>query len=118
MANTDLIRFIKEARKRGFEDYEIRSPLSKEGWSSNAVEEAFNYLDSRIKSGSKMRVVVNLNKKVYAIVDRRARKNLLSVEEQFEDIVRRSAATTKVRKIGNEKIDDLLVSIFSRKKAK
>ena len=116
MANTDLVRFIKEARRRGFEDYEIRTPLLKQGWPDEEVEKAFDEVDKKQYSGNKIRLVIRLDKKVYNIIDKRAKKNLLSAEEQVEDIIRRSASITKIKKIDNEKIDDLLVSIFSRKK--
>ena len=118
MINSDLIRFIKEARKRGFEDYEIRIPLVKEGWPKSDIELAFKEIDKKQYSGGKIRLVINLNNKIYSVINKRAKKNLLSVEEQIEDIVRHSASTTKIRKPGNEKIDDLLVAIFSRKKKK
>jgi len=29
--NADLVKFIKEARRREFDDYEIRAPLLKQG---------------------------------------------------------------------------------------
>ena len=115
MANKDLVKFIKEARKRGFEDYEIRTPLLKQGWSDKLVEEAFNSIDSegRDRKG-KIGVRIYLDSKVYDVVKKRAKRNLLEVEEQIEDIIRRSAVNVKLKRVENEKIDDLLVSVFSR----
>src|SRR3989344_179326 len=49
MANKDIVKFIKEARKRGFENHEIKTPLLKQGWSDKLVEEAFNSIDSEGK---------------------------------------------------------------------
>jgi hypothetical protein len=121
MANSDLIKFIKEARKRGFDDYQIRAPLIKEGWPNEEIESAFKEIkDKREKeySGAKIQIRVNLDKKVYDILDKRAKKNLLSAEEQAEDIIRRSSALSLKRTPQTEKIDDLLVGIFSRKKRK
>ena len=46
--NKELIRFIKEARRRGFDDYEIRVPLIKEGWNSEDVEKAFDSMKRKI----------------------------------------------------------------------
>ena len=117
MANKDLVKFIKEARRRGFEDYEIREPLLKKGWPSGLIEEAFDSVDS-VVSSSKGKIVVKiyLDSKVYDVVRRRAKRNLLGIEEQIEDIIRRSAVNLKIKKLENEKIDDLLVSIFSRSK--
>ena len=40
-ANTKLVSFIKEARKRGFDDFQIREPLLKKGWPSEEIEKAF-----------------------------------------------------------------------------
>ena len=41
-----LIDFIKEARKRGFDDFQIRNPLLKQGWNPEEVEEGKTYLDN------------------------------------------------------------------------
>ena len=49
MANKDIVKFIKGARERGFEDYEIRTPLLKQGWSDKLVGEAFYSIDSEGK---------------------------------------------------------------------
>jgi len=126
-SNPDLIKFIKEARRRGFEDSEIRNPLLKQGWPRNEIESAFNEIkkqtgkrgkSKREYSGAKVQLRINLDKKVYAILDRRARKNLLSAEEQAEDIIRRSAAISLKRVPKEERLDDLLVSLFSRKRRK
>lgn len=114
--NKDLIRFIKEARKRGFDDYDIRTPLIKQGWPKDEIGSAFGSLKEKSFSGAKIQLKINLDKRVYKILDIRARKNLLSVEEQVEDIVRRSASLSQSKKPKSEKLDDLLVGIFSRKK--
>jgi hypothetical protein len=118
MTNSDLIKFINEARRRGFDDFQIRTPLLKKGWPESEVDAAFEEIKRKQKeySGAKVQVKVNLDKKVYNILDRRAKKNLLSVEEQAEDIIRRSAAISLKRIPKAEKIDDLLVSLFSRKR--
>jgi hypothetical protein len=118
MANLSLIKFIKEARNRGFDDFQIRSPLLKKGWPESEVSAAFEEIKVREKeySGAKVQLKINLDKKVYNILDKRAKKNLLSAEEQAEDIIRRSAALSLKRTPKAEKMDDLLVSLFSRKR--
>jgi hypothetical protein len=121
MVNQDLIRFIKEARNRSFEDFEIRAPLIKVGWPKDEIELAFEELKKKQEkqfSGAKVQIKISLDKKVYKILDSRARKNILSIEEQVEDIIRRSAVLSLKKQPKAEKIDDLLVGIFSRKKKK
>ncbi len=113
MVNQDLVKFIKEAKKRGFSEREIREPLEKQGWSEAEIDNAFKVV---LKQRGKYQVTITLDEGVLKVIERRAKHNLLSMEEQIEDIVRRSAVTTKVKKLGPEKIDDLLVSIFSRRR--
>lgn len=62
-------------------------------------------------------ITINLDEDVRKIISRRAGKNLLSLREQIEDILRKSAVRTK-NKPGYRgiKIDDVLVSAFSRDK--
>jgi hypothetical protein len=116
MANKDLIKFIKEARKRGFDDYEIREPLLKKGWSSLDIEKAFEKLNPKPDYKCKNQVTLFLDSKLMALIEKRAKKNMLKVNEQIEDILRRSCVNQKSKTKTPEKIDDLLVSIFSRKK--
>ena len=62
-------------------------------------------------------ITINLDEDVRKIISRRAGKNLLSLREQIEDILRKSAVRTK-NKPGYRgiKIDDRLVAAFSRDK--
>ena len=111
----DLIKYIVEARKRGFSDIKIKAPLYEKGWLEKDVEKAFNSL----KVENRINVEITLPESIVKIVEKRAKKNMLSLEEQIEDIVRRSAVNALNKKVvGPEKIDDLLVSIFSRRKRK
>jgi len=63
------------------------------------------------------KLTINIDEDVKKIISKRASKNLLTLREQIEDILRKSAVRTKLgtsyRKI---KIDDKLVAIFSREK--
>ena len=109
-----LIKFIVEARKRGFSDREIKTPLVEKGWLERDIDKAFESLN---KIERKIRIEISLQESVLKIIEKRAKKNLLSFEEQIEDIIRRSAVNVKFKKFpGPEKIDDLLVSIFSRRR--
>jgi len=116
--NTDLIKFIKEARKRGFDDYTIRTPLLKQGWPESEVECAFNALKKKAREhiSFKNKVVIYLNNDLLKMIDKRAKKNMLTLPEQVEDILRRSCLSMKKKPLISGKIDDLLVSIFSRQK--
>jgi hypothetical protein len=116
--NTDLIKFIKEARKRGFDDYTIRTPLLKQGWPESEVECTFNALKRKAREhlSFKNKVVIYLNNELLKMLDKRAKKNMLTLPEQIEDTLRRSCISMKKKPIISGKIDDLLVSIFSRQK--
>ncbi|MBS3071277.1 hypothetical protein J4407_03180 [Candidatus Pacearchaeota archaeon] len=60
-------------------------------------------------------ITIDIDDKVYKVLSRRAKKNLMTVREQAEDIIRRSAANFK-KSSPEDKIDDTLVSVFSRNK--
>ena len=53
---------------------------------------------------------------VKKIISKRAKKNLLSLREQIEDILRKSAVRTKTGTSTTIKVDDTLVYAFSREK--
>lgn len=112
--NKELAEFIKEARERGFSDMEIKEPLIGKGWNMAEVEKALKTIGGG--PGYKNKVCFYMDDEVYAVIRKRAKKNLLTVEEQVEDIVRRSAVNARGIKREEEKLDDLLVSVFSRKK--
>ena len=113
MITPELLKFVEEARKRGFNDSEIAKPLIKEGWKKEDVKEALRSVPSY---KYKEKVTVYLDANVMKIVEQRAKKNFLTVEEQIEDIVRRSSINLRKMSKPPENIDDLFVSIFSRRK--
>ncbi len=116
MENQALIKFVREARKRGFDDYEIRKPLLDNGWPEEEVRKAFDLLkESQVY---KNQVCIYLDNEVLKTIEKRAKRNLLSVNEQVEDIVRRSAVNAHSKPAQPEKLDDLLVTLFSRKTKK
>ncbi len=61
-------------------------------------------------------ITVSIDEKVKKILEKRAKKNLMSLREQAEDIIRRSAANYKLGMQTNVKVDDRLVEIFSKNK--
>ena len=115
MVNKKLTAFIKEARKRGFGDMTIRNALVKHGWSVVDVEEAFLSLKEKYKFRNQ--VTLFLDTEVLELLEKRADKNMFTISEQIEDILRRSTISQKNKKksVYDEKLDDTLLSVFSRK---
>ena len=114
MVNKALVNFVKEARKRGFDDFQIREPLIKEGWANDKIEEAFAYLKPRYKFKNK--VSLFLDSELLKRLQKRADKNLFTLPEQIEDILRRSALNLRKKTAKEEKVDDKFITYFSRKR--
>lgn len=106
----ELIKFISEARRRGFSDVEIKEPLIKQGWSIKKIEEAFSKLNKETRD----KVCIYLDTDLLDALNKRAKKNYFNLPEQIEDILRRSCLNLKKNKT-SEKLDDTLLTIFSRK---
>ena len=117
MVNQKLLKFIKTSRERGFDDYQIRKPLLKHGWPEDEVKEAFNSLRHK-EYDLKNKVCVFLSDDLLAKIEKRAEKNLFTIHEQIEDILRRSTINTSKKTFKEEKLDDRLVALFSRKNRK
>jgi len=62
-----------------------------------------------------MKLTISLDEDEVKILRRRANKNLLTLREQVEDIIRRSCVRSGKGYI-RFKVDDKLVGIFSREK--
>jgi len=128
MEITEYISFIKESRKRGFEDLTIRNALIAKGWPENEIESAFKLIDKdkkeqyfRDKGVEKIeiknRISIFLDNELIEALEKRAKKNMLILSEQIEDILRRSTLNQKGKKSAiSEKLDDTLVGVFSRKR--
>ena len=131
--NPEVVNFIIECRKRGFEDYEIRIELVEHGWPLNEVQAAFEEVKNEEEKKLKKKVVrenktvyvyknsmtVHLSEEVFKLIEKRARKNILTSEEQVEDIIRRSCVNTKKSSAeAADKVDDLFLKLFSRKSTK
>lgn len=113
MANKKLVEFIKEARKRKFKDARIEKALIGHGWKRDDVEKAFDYLAPKYEGENQ--VTLFLSDELLEALEKRANKSMLTVSEQIEDILRRSTINKK-KTTSESKLDDALVSIFSRKK--
>ena len=63
-----------------------------------------------------MKITISLDEEEIKILKRRAKKNLLTLKEQVEDIVRRSCVSSRKR-LGYKKVKvEKIVGIFSREK--
>lgn len=116
MANHDLIRFIKEARRRGFDDLKIQEALLSNGWQLHKIEEGFAALKPSVHFKNKIELY--LDSDVLKLLHKRAKRNMLTISEQIEDILRRSVINTQHTTHPKEKLDDMLVGLFSRKTRK
>lgn len=115
MANQELVNFIKEARKRGFGDGDVRKALLNHGWPLAEIEKAFSYLAP--KYVNKNQVTLFLSDELMKILEKRAKKNMFTISEQIEDILRRSTINlSKKKSVYDEKLDDKLVGLFSRRR--
>ena len=63
-----------------------------------------------------MKLTINLDEEEQEILEKRAKKNLLSLTEQVEDIIRRSCVNTGKSSASQIKVDDKIVHIISREK--
>lgn len=110
-----LTDFITEARKRGFPDLRIKEALLDKGWKIEKIDSAFESLMPKFKS--KNQISIFLSDDLLATLNKRAKKNMQTISEQIEDIIRKSCVTYKGgTSTSNEKLDDRLVGIFSRKR--
>ena len=110
---TTLIEFIKEARKRGFSDLAIRRALIEKGWQISQIEPAFEKINPEFNL--KNQICIFLSGELIDKLEKRAKKNMFTISEQIEDILRRSCLGIKPTKT-DEKLDDTLVGLFSRKR--
>jgi len=113
---SQLTKFIKEARNRGYDDLQIKEILMKHSWPVDEIENGFSKLKPKYKFKNKVSIFLDTD--LLKIIEKRAKKNLFAIPEQIEDILRRSCIRTKNMKAESEKLDDMLITLFSRKKRK
>jgi len=62
-------------------------------------------------------ITIYIDEDVKKIISKRAKTNLLTLREQIEDILRKSAVRTKSsKKYMTIKVDDKLIAVFSRER--
>ncbi len=108
-----LNQFIQQARNRGFSDLQIRNALIENNWPVSQIEASFQKLNPKFKL--KNQICIFLSQELIQKLEKRAKKNMFTISEQIEDILRRSCIGLK-KTSQEEKLDDTLVSLFSRKK--
>jgi hypothetical protein len=60
-------------------------------------------------------ITITIDDEAKKVLSKRAKKNMFTLREQIEDIIRKSAVRSlSSKKIQQIKVDDRLVSIFSR----
>ncbi len=63
-------------------------------------------------------ITITINEGEKKILNKRAKKNLFTLKEQVEDIIRRSCVTSANKSsVPKVKVDDKLVGIFSRQRS-
>lgn len=113
MPDKKLVHFIEQARSRGFDDLKIKEALLSNGWPIDIIDNAFASIKIPIKFKNK--ICIYLDSQVLNKIDKRAKRNLFTVSEQIEDILRRSVINTG-KTVKPEKLDDMLITLFSRKR--
>lgn len=103
--------FIQEARKRGFSDSQIHKALEEKNYPENMIESAFSKLNPKFKL--KNQICIFLSSEMIQKLQTRANRNMFTLSEQIEDILRRSC--TKKGALKEEKLDDTFIRFFSRK---
>jgi hypothetical protein len=114
MPNKILIKFIKQSRKKGFSDHEIRQEMLKKNYPVQEIEKSFLSLEPKPKY--KNQITLFLSNDIINKLQKRAKKNLFTLSEQIEDILRRSCINKTSS--STEKIDDKLLLAFSRPQRK
>ena len=63
-----------------------------------------------------MKITIQLDDEEVKILEKRAKKNFLTLKEQVEDIIRRSCISSSKRIYTTIKVDDKIVHIISRER--
>jgi hypothetical protein len=115
-----LIKYIKRARKAGYDDSQIKEILLKNEWAPWIIDQAIELVKISRTSGPKYTseknpVTVYLDVDVLKAIEKRAKKNMFTVQDQVEDILRRSCVRVTKIKQDSDKLDDMFIKLFSRR---
>lgn len=73
-------------------------------------------LDAEVNLKNNSSVILFLDEELREALEKRAKKNMFSLTEQIEDILRRSTLNQKLKRtLPEDKLDDKLIGLFSRK---
>jgi len=61
-----------------------------------------------------MKITIDIDEREQKILEKRAKKNLMELKEQVEDIIRRSCIRGITNNVPKDSCDDKLVGIFSK----
>lgn len=103
--------FISEARNKGFSDMQIKQALLNKNYPEKMINYGFEKLQPKFKL--KNQICIFLSSEMLRKLETRADKNMFTLGEQIEDILRRSC--TKKGTLKEEKLDDTFIKLFSRK---
>jgi len=103
--------FITKARERGFSDSVIKNALEEKGWPYKKIEEGFFATQPKLKY--KNQICLFLSNDIINVLEKRSKKNMFTLSEQIQDILRRSCMK-KSTSLKTDNIDDLLIKCFSR----
>lgn len=115
-----LLKYIKRARKAGYDDSQIKEILLKNEWAPWIIDQAIELVKISRASGPKYTseknpVTVYLDVDVLKAIEKRAKKNMFTVQDQVEDILRRSCVRGTKIKQDSDKLDDMFIKLFSRR---
>jgi hypothetical protein len=124
-----LLEFIRECRKQGWDDWQIREPLLKNGWDIEEIGAAFlqikyeenQKLKKKVRTPAgkvveqyKNSITIHLDTDILKAIEKRAKKNMMNTAEQ---IVRRSCVNQKNQQsLGKDDVEDKFIGFFSRKR--
>lgn len=99
--------FIAECKLRGFDDITIKAALLEKGWPEKEIMQAFHYVNKKLeekeakysKQSFGSSITVFLDDELRTLLVKRAKKNMMNLPEQIEDILRRSTLNQKGKKI-------------------
>ncbi len=115
---------VKKEIKKPVEKQVKKNPEENENAMKKEVEEHHQLnkelqdleLDAEIKLNESSSIMIFLDEELRDALEKRAKKNMFTLSEQIEDILRRSTLSQKLKKSPPEdKLDDKLVGLFSRK---
>lgn len=131
------VKYIRESRERGFEDYTIKSSLLMKGWPEVEIDKAFSYVNDqeiakeiqqhdkdypRQSFGSS--ITLYLEGELRAALEKRANNNGITLQEEIENLLKKSALNISPKKVRvkeknvEKKLAKMGVSIQKHRKKK